>query len=75
MRYEHLALDISTAALEVLRGKLALVKHESGVPGAVCIELDNLHNEIRARLQRTDQDPKAFAGREQTENLNNGDLA
>jgi hypothetical protein len=75
VRYEHITLDMSTAALDHLSKALALVKYEPSVPGAVGVELDNFANEIRARLQRYDQDPQAFVGRKQTENLNNGDLA
>jgi hypothetical protein len=65
MRYEHLTLDISTAALDELRLLLApqaavfLKGGTSGTPRPVHLELMNLFNEIEARLQRRDQDPKA----------------
>jgi len=61
MRYEHLTLDLSTAALANLRVILAphaAVYLRGGVePSPVAAELLNLFNEVEARLQRHDQDP------------------
>lgn len=65
MRYEHITLDLSTAALDELRLLLApqaavfLKGGTSGTPAPVHMELMGLFNEIEARLQRRDQDPKA----------------
>ena len=56
MRYEHIELDISTAACaavyDALRGVPTLLQ-------PVESELDNLRNELRARLQRRDVDARA----------------
>jgi hypothetical protein len=62
VRYEHLTLDISTAALADLRLLLAptyAVWQRGGSTGPAHRELVNLFNEIEARLQRRDQDPTA----------------
>jgi hypothetical protein len=52
MRYEHLELDLTTAACDEL---YAILRSPPGLSD----ELWNLRNELRARLQRRDQDPKA----------------
>lgn len=65
MRYEHLTLDMSTAALAELRLLLApwaasYWRIEGDSHRAVEHELLNFFNEIEARLQRTDQDPNVM---------------
>jgi len=59
MRYEHLTLDLSTAALAELRQIMApgMAAAFRGTPTPVVAELMNLFNEVEARLQRHDQDP------------------
>ena len=61
MRYEHIELDLSTAACEWL---YCLLRDEytPDIPEASRVELVNLENELRSRLQRTDQDPKVTQG-------------
>jgi hypothetical protein len=60
MRYEHLTLDLSTAACSKLEDILdSWWRAEIGSHDAADLELDNLRNELRARLQRRDQDPLA----------------
>lgn len=55
MRYEHIELDISTAACSALFEALTTCpKSESEL---VRNELGNLVSELRARLQRRDVDP------------------
>jgi hypothetical protein len=61
VRYENIELNLSTAACDVLLRMLEdKLEHRHKTmlngPGA---ELRNLENELRARLQRTDQDPHA----------------
>ncbi len=58
MRYEHLEWDVSTAACAFLLEALERYSRVETMPG-VETELNNLRNELRARLQRTDPDPKA----------------
>lgn len=60
MRYEHVELDMSTRACALLQTVIecTLGNHEDE-PEAVRGELVNLANELRARLQHHDQDPKA----------------
>lgn len=57
MRYERLEIDISTPALHALREALG---HRAWAMETehVRIELDNFINELEARLQRRDADPK-----------------
>jgi hypothetical protein len=58
MRYEHLEFDLSTAACSFMleaMGRYSKVETQPGVE----TELSNVRNELRARLQRTDQDPNA----------------
>jgi hypothetical protein len=65
MRYEHIELDISTAACSELLGMLS--EHELAIrrlPQPACDELVNFENELRARLQRRDADPHAKQGAE-----------
>ena len=61
MRYEHIAVDLSTAACELLQaiieGNLGFHVEHSTLP--VRKELENFANELGARLQRRDQDPNA----------------
>jgi hypothetical protein len=54
MRYEHIVLDLTTRACDRL---LDMVETDCRTPSDP--ELTNLANELRARLQRTDQDPQA----------------
>lgn len=56
MRYEHIELDISTAAVSALRMALGLRPWALETP-PVRAELDNFINELEARLQRRDADP------------------
>jgi hypothetical protein len=65
MRYEHITLDLSTAACSELESILesdALCNTESPpdmrYTEQVRRELLNLQNELRARLQLTDKDPQ-----------------
>lgn len=53
MRYEHIELNLSTRACALLLDKL-------GGPDEILfdVELANLQNELRARLQRRDADPQ-----------------
>jgi hypothetical protein len=65
MRYEHIELDLSTAALAELRQAMApgMAAAFRGTPAPATLELITLFNEIEARLQRTDIDvqcPKNF---------------
>ena len=53
MRYEHIELDLSTAACDAL---LTYLLPGATRSDAVGVELHNLYNELRARLQRTDVD-------------------
>lgn len=57
MRYERLELDLSTAACAELVACMYRGGWHSCGP-----ELENLRNELEARLQRRDQDPKATQG-------------
>jgi hypothetical protein len=59
MRYEHIVLDMSTAACHALKVMLdeKLEHRHSSMLNEVGHELLNLQNELRARLQRRDQDP------------------
>lgn len=59
MRYEHIEMDLSTHALDIIRAQLQPRLGDPSVPMAVSDELKNLDNVIRARLQHTDQDPWA----------------
>lgn len=56
MRYEHIVLDLSTAACAAVYDALRSLPT---VAQPVEIELDNLRNELRARLQRRDVDARA----------------
>jgi hypothetical protein len=58
MRYEHISVDLSTAACSALQTMIecSLGFHDEASP-TVKQELVNLANELGARLQRTDQDP------------------
>lgn len=56
MRYEHIELDISTAACAALREALTHTPRTE-ISDIVAAELMNLDNELRARLQRRDVDP------------------
>jgi hypothetical protein len=58
MRYEHLSLDLSTAACDALHDIL-WDSHPQEYGDSVRAELLNLENLLLARLQRTDPDPKA----------------
>ena len=63
MRYEHIVLDLSTAACatlhEILKPQAVLCSAVFGqFPSPVAQELMNLFNELEARLQRRDQDPQ-----------------
>jgi hypothetical protein len=63
MRYEHIELDISTAACAVILNALEEHTPDNGLAKETEIELANLKNELRARLQRRDVDvhcPKNF---------------
>lgn len=62
MRYEHIVLDMSTAAVAALYEAIQsrLTSNLTG-PASVREELLNLANECRARLQRRDIDPQAEA--------------
>jgi len=64
VRYEHLTLDLSTAALAELRQVLSpgMAAAFRGTPTPVVAELMNLFNEIEARLQRRDYDPTCRRG-------------
>ncbi len=65
MRYEHLELDLSTAACAFMLEALERYSRVETQPG-VEVELSNVRGELMARLQRRDQDPKA---QEKEENL------
>jgi len=57
MHYEHIVLDMSTAACAALHEHLEECYFATEKYGPVVeAELDNLRNELRARLQRYDQD-------------------
>jgi len=58
MRYEHVELDLSTAACSFMLEAMERYSRVDSMPG-VEIELSNVRNELRARLQRKDQDPQA----------------
>lgn len=60
MRYERLELDLSTAACHELVQYLATDAQFdfSKAPASVAVELSNFYNELCARLQRRDPDPK-----------------
>lgn len=84
MRYEYLPLTMSTAALAELRVIMApgAAVMFRGTPEFAANELNNLYNEIEARLQRTDEDVKAEQREQvrrdiadQTGWKDNGDLA
>ena len=60
MRYEHIELDLTTATCAVLLEALeGLDPIGAGLSEHTNNEITNLRNELRARLQRRDQDPKA----------------
>ena len=54
MRYEHIELDISTKACDELHRVLAMFNEQTR---PLCAELQQLRNNLRARLQRRDVDP------------------
>jgi|HubBroStandDraft_4_1064222.scaffolds.fasta_scaffold00046_49 hypothetical protein len=60
MRYEHIELDLTTAACAAL---LTMLKRGDPLGEAwsdhTATEMINLRSELEARLQRRDQDPKA----------------
>lgn len=56
MRYEHVTVDLSTRALHYL---LPAIEGAKAPDEPTQAEIDNLRNEVFARLQRQDQDPKA----------------
>ena len=56
MRYEHIELDISTAACDEL---LRLLTPGDQYDPSYGPEVTNFANELRARLQHTDPDPWA----------------
>lgn len=55
MRYEHIELDISTAACSALLDRL--IHSPKAADEFVRNEVENFVNELRARLQRRDVDP------------------
>jgi hypothetical protein len=58
MRYEHLTIDLSTAACDELVKRLTNYElPQFQFKGPVSVELANLRNELTARLQHRDQDP------------------
>lgn len=59
MRYERLELDLSTAACDALEKILVADTAQGTRDPHVEAELLNLTNELRARLQRRDPDPRA----------------
>ena len=60
MRYEHIELDLTTETCAVLLEALERFDRVGeGLSEHTTNELANLRNELRARLQRRDQDPKA----------------
>lgn len=59
MRYEHIEMDLSTHALDIIRALLEPRVIDPAVPIPVADELVLFRNQIRARLQHTDQDPWA----------------
>lgn len=58
MRYEHLEWDLSTAACYALLEAINGGKHQ--LEEGVQTEINNVRNELNARLQRRDQDPQAI---------------
>lgn len=58
MRYEHIELDLSTAACSFMLEAMQRYSKIETQPG-VETELSNVRNELTARLQRKDQDPQA----------------
>lgn len=61
MRYEHIELDISTATCDAILRALDFC--DPGLHEVVAAEVLNFKNELRARLQRRDEDARC--------NLNN----
>ena len=57
MRYEHLELDLSTATCAAIHSAL---ENHPALHTDAGTELTNFVNELRARLQRRDQDVKAL---------------
>ena len=59
MRHEHIVLDLSTAACAHLESLLRDDQSQGPSNAYAAHELQNLANELRARLQHLDQDPQA----------------
>ena len=60
MRYEHIELDISTAACDTLHRLLCLDPYENELVPALGPELELLRNQLYARLQHRDPDPQSL---------------
>ena len=60
MRYEHLTLDLSTATCNEILRLLTRDRSDDEWAPSDSAELINFCNELRARLQRTDQDPNVM---------------
>lgn len=65
MKYEHLGIDMSHDACarveQAIKRYFASDMHALGMSQSVRIELENFANNLRARLQREDSDPKVPA--------------
>jgi hypothetical protein len=60
VRYEHIPLDVRTSTCLILEDIITLWIQENvgSVADATDAELINFRNELRARLQRRDPDPR-----------------